>query len=57
MAAFTRSNGLADFRSSLSIRKASVTPVRNRKIAGAIPPTNCEITYGPDSRKSLRAKE
>jgi hypothetical protein len=44
-------------RSMPCIMNASVTPVKNKKMAGAMPPMNCEITYGPPSRKSGRANE
>src|SRR5258707_306373 len=40
--------GVIPLRSLLSIRKASVTPVRNRKRAGGMPPMNCESVYAPE---------
>ena len=52
----TLSLPLAALRSIPCIMNANVTPVRKRKIAGAIPPINCEMTYGPLSR-SLGARK
>src|SRR6185312_11618491 len=56
MATIHFSRGPRPCRCRLSIRNASVMPVRKRKIAGPSPPKSCEIKYGPLSRKSLREK-
>ena len=52
-----RSRGAALRRSRLSIRKANVTPARNRNSTAAMPPTNCDRTYPPLWRKSCLVNE
>src|SRR5438094_1168611 len=52
-----RRRGSGSRRSRLSIAKASVMPAMNRNSRAAIPPTNWESTYGPPSRRSMRANE
>ncbi len=56
-AVFTRASGAIPLRSELSIRNPSVTPVRNRKMAGGMPPRNCEKMYGPRFLRSSLRKE
>ncbi len=51
-AAKTRWPGVRPRRSLESIRNASVTPVRNRKMAGGMPPANCESTHVLPGRSS-----
>ncbi len=40
-----------------SIRNESVMPVRTKKIAGPMPPKNCESMNGPSVRRSVRLNE
>src|SRR5579863_9865829 len=39
------------------MRKANVIPVRNRKMAGGMPPRNCESMNGLLGRRSVRVNE